>query len=101
MEPSQVEAMGFEAVIESLFENVVRCTSNLSQTSCGECECLSEETTDAYNVPLSGRSIEWTYYTAGPVDEITITNKDDGGNPTGGYVVKHYTDGKQPTMTTF
>lgn len=44
------------------------------------------------------RALNWTYYPTGEVDEITISEFDASNALLKRKVIKHYTDGKQPTV---
>ena len=47
------------------------------------------------------QTVDWTYDKDGCVDEITTSKKDVADKAIGGtVVVKHYPDGKQPTVST-
>ena len=47
------------------------------------------------------KTVDWTYDKDGCVDEITTSKKDVADKAIGGtVVVKHYPDGKQPTVST-
>ena len=100
MTPAQVEQMTKADIIIEIFEDVTRTTASLTQEN-GENKLLEEMTTDAYEVLLGSRTVDWTYYGTGEVDEVTVTNKDSEGQTIGGYIVKHYTDGRQPTFSVF
>lgn len=47
-----------------------------------------------------GRQTNWTYYPTGEVDTITVKTLDAANNVIAIQVIKHYTDGRQPTVTT-
>jgi hypothetical protein len=100
MTPAQVGDMDKADIITEIFESVTRTETTLVQESGNNVE-LTEIVTDAYEVLLGSRLVEWTYYGIGEVDEVTVTNRDDEGATTGGYTIKHYRDGRQPTMSTF
>lgn len=46
----------------------------------------------------SRRTVTWSYYPVGCVDEITIVETDDKGKETARRVIKHFADGRQPEM---
>lgn len=100
MTPAEVDAMTKADIIAEIFEDVTRSDAALTQEG-GENIQLTETTTDAYEVLLGSRVVDWTYYGTSEVDEVTVTNKDDEGEIIDGYIVKHYKDTKQPTLTTF
>lgn len=51
------------------------------------------------NLQVSKREVSWTYYATGEVNEITIKVYDGSNNLIRTKVIKHYTDGRQPTVT--
>ena len=51
------------------------------------------------NAIISTNVITYTLYPKGEVDEITIIVKDGSGKEISRKVIKHYIDGKQPTVT--
>jgi hypothetical protein len=51
------------------------------------------------NVVISTKVITYTLYPKGEVDEITIVETDSKGAEVKRKVIKHYIDGKQPTVT--
>ena len=45
------------------------------------------------------QTVDWSYYGSGDVDEIVTSKTDKADKPIGkAQVVKHFTDGKQPTV---
>jgi hypothetical protein len=50
------------------------------------------------NAIISVKTITYTLYPKGEVDEITIIVKDGSGKEISRKVIKHYLDGKQPTV---
>lgn len=48
---------------------------------------------------VNKREVNWTYYATGEVNEITIKVYDGSNNLLRTKVIKHYTDGRQPTVT--
>jgi len=51
------------------------------------------------NLQVSKRAVTWTYYATGEVNVITIKVYDGANNLVHTKAIKHYTDGKQPTVT--
>ena len=51
------------------------------------------------NLQVSKREVTWTYYATGEVNVITIKVYDGNNNLLRTKAVKHYTDGRQPTVT--
>ena len=51
------------------------------------------------NLQVNKRKVNWTYYATGEVDVITIKTYDGSNNLLMTKTVKHYTDGRQPTVT--
>ena len=51
------------------------------------------------NLQVNKRKVNWTYYATGEVDVITIKTYDGSNNLLRTKTVKHYTDGRQPTVT--
>lgn len=51
------------------------------------------------NKQVSRRETTWTYYATGEVDIITIKHYDSNDALIRTKAIKHYTDGKQPTVT--
>lgn len=45
------------------------------------------------------RTTNWTYYPTGEVDTITVKRYDATKTLIGTKIIKHYTDGRQPTVT--
>ena len=63
-------------------------------------EIKTETTRDVEtNAVINTKIITYTLYPTGEVDEITIVNKDGSGVEINRKVIKHYTDGRQPTVT--
>ena len=58
-----------------------------------------EVTNDVLGTKIGSKRTEWTYYPDGPVDEITIINFDAADKETERMVIKHYTDGRQLTVS--
>lgn len=50
------------------------------------------------NAVISTKTITYTLYPKGEVDEITIVEKDGSGKEISRKVIKHYTDGRQPEL---
>ena len=48
---------------------------------------------------ISTKTITWTYYETGEVDEIIISETDADGKKLSQKKIKHYKDGKQPEAT--
>ena len=48
---------------------------------------------------INGRRIDWTYYSTGEVDTITIRELDGLGVEAKKKIIKHYKDGRQPEVT--
>lgn len=66
----------------------------------GQTESESIITVDTEtNAQASKRSTSWTYYPTGEVDTITIKTYGGANNLLHTKAIKHYTDGKQPTVT--
>ena len=66
----------------------------------GQIESESVVTVDTEtNLQVSKRVTNWTYYPTGEVHEITIQNYDGNNVLLRTKIIKHYTDGKQPTVT--
>ena len=57
------------------------------------------KTIDAYGNIVGRQEISWTYHENGQVNEITVTEKSPTNKVTGGYTVKHPSEGGQPTIT--
>lgn len=55
-------------------------------------------TTDVLGNKLKSLSVDWTYYPAGPVDEITIKWLDAADAVTSTRIIKHFIDGRQPIV---
>lgn len=51
------------------------------------------------NVHVNKRTTDWTYYATGEVDTITIRWFDGADNLLKTKAIKHYKDGRQPTVT--
>lgn len=51
------------------------------------------------NKQVSRRETTWTYYATGEVDTITIKHYDSSDALIRTKAIKHYTNGKQPTVT--
>ena len=51
------------------------------------------------NLQVNKREVTWSYYPTGEVDEIIIQNYDSNNALIKNKTVKHYIDGRQPTMT--
>jgi hypothetical protein len=54
------------------------------------------QTLDREGKKLGEKKIEWTYYSSGPVDIITITQLDQNDRETSTKKIKHFLDGRQP-----
>lgn len=50
-------------------------------------------------VQVGGRQTTWTYYPTGEVNIITVQVLDANNNPISTKTIKHYLDGRQPTVT--
>jgi hypothetical protein len=61
-------------------------------------ETLVERDTETA-LQVRKRITTWTYYPTGEVNVITIKTYDASNNLTRTKIIKHYTDGKQPTVT--
>jgi len=51
------------------------------------------------NLQVSKREVSWTYYATGEVNVITIKQYDGVNNLLRTKAIKHYKDGRQPTVT--
>jgi len=51
------------------------------------------------NLQVSKREVTWTYYATGEVNVITIKQYDGANNLLHTKAIKHYKDGRQPTVT--
>ena len=51
------------------------------------------------NLQVNKRKVNWTYYATGEVDVITIKTYDGANNLLRTKAIKHYKDGRQPTVT--
>ena len=51
------------------------------------------------NLQVNKRVVTWTYYATGEVDVITIKQYDSNDALIRTKAIKHYTDGRQPTVT--
>lgn len=51
------------------------------------------------NTQVNKRVVTWTYYATGEVNVITIKVYDGANNLVHTKAIKHYTDGRQPTVT--
>ena len=51
------------------------------------------------NLQVSKRAVTWTYYATGEVNVITIKVYDGANNLVHTKAIKHYKDGRQPTVT--
>ena len=47
---------------------------------------------------VGGRVTTWTYFPTGEVDTITISERNAADKETAKRVIKHFTDGRQPTV---
>lgn len=66
----------------------------------GQIESESVVTVDTEtNQQVNKREVTWDYYATGEVNEITIKVYDGSNNLIRTKVIKHYTDGRQPTVT--
>jgi hypothetical protein len=66
----------------------------------GQIESQAEIQEDIETGAQTGkRTTAWTYYPTGEVDEITISNYDALDGLLKRKIIKHYRDGKQPTVT--
>jgi hypothetical protein len=63
-----------------------------------ESETIVTRDTEA-NLQVSRRETLWSYYPTGEVDVITIKQYDSNDALIRTKAIKHYTDGKQPTVT--
>jgi len=82
-------------IIMLLWDNLDRVPSEPTNTYYADGQIKSQVETEQdieTSATISTRTINWTYYPTGEVDTITI-NK-DGVIKT----IKHYTDGRQPTV---
>lgn len=95
----ELDAMSKADIITSIFEDVTRITTELTEDENGEDLLLEETTTDAYETLLGSKTTEWTYYLTGEVDEVTVTERDSERETIDSYVIKHYLDGRQPILS--
>ena len=51
------------------------------------------------NLQVNKRKVNWTYHATGEVDVITIKTYDGANNLLHTKAIKHYKDGRQPTVT--
>ena len=51
------------------------------------------------NLQVSKREVSWTYYATGEVNVITTKQYDGANNLIHTKAIKHYKDGRQPTVT--
>jgi hypothetical protein len=96
--PAELNAMTKVDIIAEILEGVRRRSRTKEEDERGNAVRMDETITDAYGELVGTREILWTYYNTGEVNVITVRERDDKGKLLGGYVVKHYTDGKQPKL---
>ncbi len=51
------------------------------------------------NAQVNKREVTWTYYATGEVDTVTIKQYDGSNSLLRTKAIKHYTDGRHPTVT--
>jgi len=81
--------------IEALDDEPVRTYQADGQITSETIVTIDTET----NAQVNKRVVNWTYYATGEVDVITIKTYDGSNNLLRTKTVKHYTDGRQPTVT--
>ena len=91
--PDELRKMGIDAIIEAVLEDVrIDASLPIERDEHGNAIRHVQRTKDAYGKVIEERTIRWTYYEPGVVNEIII---EDGKEQA---IVKHTLDGKQPML---
>ena len=91
--PTELDKLTKDQLIAHILEGQTYSDVNLAKDKDGNNVELTEVVKDAWGKEVSSKTVRWTYYPSGEVDEITVTDDKER------LVVKHYTDGEQPTVT--
>ena len=99
--PTLVEltALTKTQLIDKILEGVTETIPVATWRKDGQLESLEETTEDAYGKVVGSRKIEWSYFVSKPVKEIITTEFDPAGKEVRKSTLRHYTTGKQPTLT--
>ena len=97
---AQLRKLDKKTLIETLVDQIIITELTESKDQKEGQTLRVEVTKDVLGNKIGSRRIEWTYYPAGPVDEIKDIQMDSADVETSRKVIKHYTDGRQPVMVT-
>ena len=95
----ELTALTKTELIDKMLEGVTETTTSLTKREDGENVLLEETTEDAYGKVVGSRKIEWSYFVSKPVKEIITTEFNPAGKEVRKSTLRHYTTGKQPTLT--
>lgn len=96
---AQLNAMTKAQIVAAILDGTTMTETTRKPAANGDNGEQTEITRDAATGKTLGkRATTWSYYKSGEVDEITVQTYDAADKPTGGYVVKHFTDGRQPDV---
>lgn len=92
--PTELNKLTKDQLIAGILEDQTYSDVNLVKDKHGNNIELTKVIRDALTGNLvSSKTVRWTYYSGGEVDEITVQE----GNRQ--RVIKHFTDGEQPVVT--
>jgi len=101
MTPAQLNAMTKAQLIEATLQDVRKSAAANEYDAKDRLISQVQTTTDAYDALVGTVSMGLTYYGTGEVDVITVVEYDAQGKETQRMVIKHYTDGRQPVVSSF
>lgn len=97
--PASLNGMTKAAIIASILEG--QTTTEVVRTPApnGDNGTLVETTKNfASGAVIGSRETSWNYYVAGEVNEVLVIEKGAAGKETKRRTIKHYKDGRQPTL---